>query len=58
MQQKECQNKEYFLCINCYNCKTKNKKVYCKEEYFSEDNIKKISLYTPFDFDCFKWESE
>ena len=49
---------EYFLCINCYNCKVKKKKIYCKEGYFKETNIKKVSLFTPFDFDCYKYESE
>jgi len=51
-------NKNYPMCINCYNCKIKNEEVYCKEGYFKKINIKKILLYTPFDFDCYKWESE
>ena len=58
MNIKNCYQNKPLLCINCYNCKIKSKKVYCKEGYFKETNIKKISLYTPFDFDCYKWESE
>lgn len=52
------QKNRYFLCIDCYNCKIKNKKVYCKEGYFNGVDIRKASLYTPFDFDCYKLESE
>ena len=58
MENINCYKTRIFLCIDCYNCKIKNKKIYCKERYFKETNIKKVSLFTPFDFDCYKWESE
>ena len=52
-----CENR-IFLCVDCYNCKIKNSKVYCKEGYFKELNIKDISLFTPFEFDCCEFEIE
>lgn len=39
-------------CINCYNCKTKNKKIFCKENIFSETTLKIGQFFTPYDFEC------
>ena len=39
------------LCINCYNCKQKKDKVYCKFGVFEEKAGTPI-LHTPQDYDC------
>lgn len=45
------QENSILLCKNCFNCKIKNEKVYCKLGYFS-DEILEYLLYIPQDFDC------
>lgn len=41
------------LCVNCFNCKTKKGRVYCKKGCFNEKTSSNRSiLYTPMDFDC------
>lgn len=44
------------LCVDCFNCKTKNRKVYCKIGVWKEDDNSKSILHSPYDFDCPKWE--
>lgn len=44
------------LCVDCFNCKTKNKKVYCKFGAWEEVDNNKSILHMPYDFDCTKWE--
>jgi len=44
-------------CINCFHCKTINNIVFCKFNHFTETNIKKIILFTPYEFECIEWES-
>ncbi len=43
-------------CFNCKKCKTKNDKIYCKEGKFKNVSEDDIRFYTPYDFDCEKWE--
>ena len=42
---------DYPSCNNCFNCKTKNEKVFCKLGFFSQ-NKNKLLIFTPYDFDC------
>jgi hypothetical protein len=42
------------LCIDCFQCKIKNNKVFCKYKYFTDMNYRDVSLFTPFDFDCWR----
>ena len=45
------------LCVNCFNCKTKNRRVYCTKGCFDEKVTKNKSiLHTPTDFDCEVYE--
>lgn len=58
MQQQECQNQKnkFLLCVNCINCKKTGNKVFCKEGYFKNKNEKDIKTFTPYDFNCIKFE--
>jgi hypothetical protein len=44
------------LCVDCFKCKTRKKKVYCKLGVWEEIENGKSILYTPFDFNCPEWE--
>lgn len=44
------------LCVDCFNCKTKNKKVYCKLGVWEEENDDNNILHTPYDFNCPNWD--
>jgi len=44
-------------CINCFHCKMVKNIVFCKFDHFTETNIKKIILFTPYEFECGEWES-
>ena len=44
------------LCTHCFNCKTKDGKVYCKLGVWKEKDANKTILHTPFDFNCKKWD--
>lgn len=44
------------LCINCFNCKKKGKKIYCKYGLWKEVDKGKSILHTPYDFRCSEWE--
>jgi hypothetical protein len=46
------------LCLDCFNCKTKEKFVYCKMGYWREKKKLKSILYTPYDFSCDNWDGE
>jgi hypothetical protein len=48
---------EIKLCVDCINCKKKKKKIYCKFGVWEIEDIGRSILYTPFDFDCYYWES-
>ena len=50
----DLENNDTPMCIDCFQCKTKNHKVFCKYEYFEDLNIKDVSLLTPYDFDCWR----
>jgi hypothetical protein len=43
------------LCKNCFNCKIKGNKVYCKFGLF-EEKKDTVLLYIPQDFDCPEYE--
>lgn len=49
--------KKIRICINCFNCKQKDKFLYCKEEYFNPTIYKIAQLYTPQDHDCIDYIS-
>ena len=44
------------LCIDCFNCKKKKKKIYCKLGVWQEEDNGKTILHTPFDFNCTEYE--
>lgn len=46
------------LCIDCFNCKTKENMVYCKLGFWREKKRKilKSILHTPYDFNCEYWD--
>ena len=44
------------LCKNCFNCKTSNKKIYCKMGYFDNISEDTTLIYTPYDFDCYDYD--
>lgn len=44
------------LCTSCFNCKTKEKKVYCKLGVWEEVDNGKTILHTPYDFNCPEYE--
>lgn len=48
--------REIKLCIDCFNCKKKNNKTYCKLGVWKEEDDKKSIIYTAYDFDCIEWE--
>jgi multimeric flavodoxin WrbA len=54
------QNKQHELdiklCVDCFKCKTKNKKVYCKLGVWEEVDSGQSILHTPYDFGCPKWD--
>lgn len=50
-------NSKSKICKNCFNCKTRNGEIYCKEGNFKEKSSKTI-IYTPVDFDCCEWEED
>lgn len=54
MDKKE--NEKLPSCINCFYCKTIKNIVFCKFDHFTETNIKKIILFTPFEFECREYE--
>jgi hypothetical protein len=46
------EDKKIEICTDCFNCKTKMGKTYCKLGLWKEDNKNKSILYTPVDFGC------
>lgn len=47
------------LCSNChYYLIIEGKTVKCKRKYFKMTPIKKTTVYTPLDFDCWEYEYE
>ena len=50
------QNIKIRLCVDCFNCKTKNGSVYCKIGVWKEDDNEKSILYIPEQFNCKEWE--
>ena len=44
------------LCIDCFNCKKKNNKIYCKLGVWEEISNGKSILHTPYDFNCNMWD--
>lgn len=44
------------LCTSCFNCKRKGRKIYCKLGVWEELDDESTILYTPYDFECPKWE--
>ncbi len=51
IQDIKMEKEEWPLCVNCFNCKTKLNKVYCKLGFFKQNKTKSL-LFTPTDFDC------
>jgi multimeric flavodoxin WrbA len=57
LKQQEKQHNDIKLCIDCFHCKTKNKKIYCKLGVWEEiNNNGKSILHTPYDYNCPKWD--
>ena len=52
---KQDKNIKIRLCVNCFNCKTKNGDVYCKLGVWKEKKGKSI-LHIPETFNCRLWE--
>jgi multimeric flavodoxin WrbA len=44
------------LCVDCFHCKKKKRKIYCKLGVWEEIDDGKSILYTPYDFSCPKWD--
>ena len=42
------------LCINCFHCKVKNGKIFCKYGNFKDLTYEETTLLTPFDYECWK----
>ncbi len=53
--QKNLEPEQIKLCKNCFNCKKKKNKVYCKIGYFKISADIPI-IYTPYDFDCYEYD--
>ena len=43
------------LCVDCFNCRTKNDDIYCRFGIWKEKKPK-IITYIPQDFDCPEYE--
>lgn len=46
------------LCTNCAFYVIIDNTVECKKKYFKEVPIKKTTIYTPIDFDCWEYEKK
>lgn len=47
-----------YLCTECYFCCSDGKQLDCEKGYFNSIPIKKATIYTPIDFDCWQYEIE
>jgi Neuraminidase (sialidase) len=56
MKEQKKQDIEIKLCVDCFNCKTRRKQIYCKLGVWKEDDNGSTILHTPYDFNCPKWE--
>lgn len=54
---KESKSKSY-LCTECCFCNTDGKQIECGKGYFNSIAIKRATIYTPIDFDCWEYEIE
>lgn len=54
--QEDLEENKTYLCINCFNCKTKNNKIYCKYNNFKDLQYKDVCLLSPLDYDCWQFE--
>lgn len=51
------QEKTIRLCINCFNCKKKQNKIYCKlKRWEPVVDTGKTILFTPYDYNCPDYE--
>jgi multimeric flavodoxin WrbA len=46
---------EIKLCIDCFHCKKKKNKIYCKFGVWKETDTGKSILHMPYDFNCPEW---
>jgi hypothetical protein len=53
----ESKSKSY-LCTECYFCCIDGAQIECEKGYFKPIAIKKATVYTPIDFDCWEYEIE
>jgi hypothetical protein len=47
---------EIKLCIDCFLCKKKQSKIYCKLGVWEEVDNGRSILHTPYDFNCNQWD--
>ena len=54
----ESKSSKSYLCSECYFYSTDGRLVNCDKGYFSSMAIKKVTIFTPIDFDCWEYEVE
>lgn len=55
-KRKKLDTYKIILCTDCFNCKKKKSKIYCKLGVWKEEDNGNSILYTPHDFNCNRWE--